>query len=462
MNEKLQSGVRFAAWPTEGQAQVFARWIGCQRFVYNAKVDEDRLFATQRRMVLRDDPSAQVRAPLDNTYAQFKDDELTPWLAEVPSVVLRQGVCRWRAAKQRQLAKLAQAPRRRNRLNFDSLRLDSDAFHFEQVTEPDGSCRLALFVGTKAQPLGELRFTAHRPFDEPKMLTIRRQSTGRWFVSFSYEHAVPEDFVQRTPAELAYEFDLLGDEALVATTLGLDRNVSDNAVATSDGRFFMPERIVLERLKRKEIGAKRQQRRLARQQKGSANRAKTKRRLARKHAYKTEALRDFSHQTSHAIANSDAQVVAVEALQIQNMTKRPKARFDDASGRWLKNGAAVKAGLNKAILSRAWGRIAEQLAYKLARQNKLLVQVAPQYSSQECSRCGHTHPDNRDEQRFVCQRCGYEAHADLNAAQNVKMRAVARIRSGELQKASKPKKRVAMRRRTDTGSGRPGVPAEPT
>ena len=124
----LQSGVRFPAFPTEEQASVLVQWIGCQRFIYNGKVDEDRLFAAQRRMMLLDGVT-ECATPLDQQYAQFKT-ELSPWLAEVPSQILRNGAVRWRTAKQRQLQGLARAPRRRNRTNFNAVMLTSELFEF--------------------------------------------------------------------------------------------------------------------------------------------------------------------------------------------------------------------------------------------------------------------------------------------------------------------------------------------
>ncbi|WP_416348004.1 zinc ribbon domain-containing protein, partial [Caballeronia mineralivorans] len=33
--------------------------------------------------------------------------------------------------------------------------------------------------------------------------------------------------------------------------------------------------------------------------------------------------------------------------------------------------------------------------------------------------------------RFVCQRCGFEAHADHNAALNIKARGIELLRGGE-------------------------------
>jgi len=89
--DTLQLGRRFRAWPDEVLRDVLPRWIGCQRFIYNAKVSEDRLFAAMRKMALRDTPDAPLPTPLDQQYSQFKCRELSPWLFEVPSQILRNG-----------------------------------------------------------------------------------------------------------------------------------------------------------------------------------------------------------------------------------------------------------------------------------------------------------------------------------------------------------------------------------
>jgi putative transposase len=58
--------------------------------------------------------------------------------------------------------------------------------------------------------------------------------------------------------------------------------------------------------------------------------------------------------------------------------------------------------------------------------------VAPQYSSQECRICGHTHQDNRPSQAaFVCQDCGHAENADHNAANVIMMRAIEIVASGQ-------------------------------
>jgi putative transposase len=144
--------------------------------------------------------------------------------------------------------------------------------------------------------------------------------------------------------------------------------------------------------------------------------------------------------------NSSAQFFGLEALNIKGMTKKPKAKQDEMTGKWLPNGRRAKAGLNKAILQACWGSTHRKLTYKAVRQNKLVGLVPAAYSSQECSRCGHTHPDNRHDQRFVCQRCGFEAHADFNAALVIKQRAIKRLREGVYDEV-KSSKRTAFRRK---------------
>ncbi|MHB8370994.1 MAG: helix-turn-helix domain-containing protein [Leptospirales bacterium] len=40
----MQTGNRFRAYPTPVQEQILLQWIGHQRFIYNAKVSEDRYY----------------------------------------------------------------------------------------------------------------------------------------------------------------------------------------------------------------------------------------------------------------------------------------------------------------------------------------------------------------------------------------------------------------------------------
>ena len=38
----MEVGVKFRAYPTSIQKKTLSEWMGCARFIYNAKCDEDR------------------------------------------------------------------------------------------------------------------------------------------------------------------------------------------------------------------------------------------------------------------------------------------------------------------------------------------------------------------------------------------------------------------------------------
>ena len=63
----------------------------------------------------------------------------------------------------------------------------------------------------------------------------------------------------------------------------------------------------------------------------------------------------------------------------------------------------------------------------------MTIKISPHGTSQECSRCGHTHPDNRETQaEFICQDCGFTANADYNAALVIKKRGIKALLDGTI------------------------------
>jgi len=78
----------------------------------------------------------------------------------------------------------------------------------------------------------------------------------------------------------------------------------------------------------------------------------------------------------------------------------------------------------------AFGRLYEYVEYKAAEYGITVEQVGPENTSRRCSHCGFTHPDNRDSEEFECLKCGYENHADYNAAKNIGLRYLRRNQTG--------------------------------
>jgi putative transposase len=96
----LLCGVKFIAYPTEKQKRVLSQWIGCVRFIYYAKYDENEYYCTFLRHSLA---STGEKTPINQTYSQIKS-KLTPWLDECPSQILRNSASRWYQAYQCQVA----------------------------------------------------------------------------------------------------------------------------------------------------------------------------------------------------------------------------------------------------------------------------------------------------------------------------------------------------------------------
>jgi IS605 OrfB family transposase len=79
----------------------------------------------------------------------------------------------------------------------------------------------------------------------------------------------------------------------------------------------------------------------------------------------------------------------------------------------------------------AFNRLYEYVEYKATEYGITVEQVDPENTSRRCSTCGFTHPDNRENESFECLKCGYENHADYNAAKNIGLRFLRRNQTGD-------------------------------
>ena len=166
--------------------------------------------------------------------------------------------------------------------------------------------------------------------------------------------------------------------------------------------------------RRHEDALAREQRKLARKQKGSENWKKQKRKISRLHHRIADVRMDFLHKLSTEVCKNQARVY-VERLNIRGMSASAKGT-EEIPGRNVR----AKSGLNKSILDQGWFEFRRQLDYKLDWIGGSLEEVDAHHTSQRCSCCGHTEKGNRKTQAvFVCLSCGIEQHADINAATNI-------------------------------------------
>ena len=74
----------------------------------------------------------------------------------------------------------------------------------------------------------------------------------------------------------------------------------------------------------------------------------------------------------------------------------------------------------KSIHDAGWGVFLDVLHAKAESAGRVVVEVDARHTSQRCAQCGHVAAGNRTSQaEFRCLACSHEAHADVNAAQNI-------------------------------------------
>ncbi len=177
--------------------------------------------------------------------------------------------------------------------------------------------------------------------------------------------------------------------------VGIDLGIVRPAV-TSNNRFLGKRRW-------KAIEGRLFHLRRALQKKGTRSAKRHLRRVRGKH---TRFRRDCDHGLSKQIVRAAGPGSTIVLENLTDIRTRTKVRKQTQTSRRI----------------HAWSfaQLKSFIAYKAEEQGCMVVAVDPRHTSQLCSCCGHTARNNRRSRgRFVCRECGYELHADLNAARNI-------------------------------------------
>jgi putative transposase len=151
--------------------------------------------------------------------------------------------------------------------------------------------------------------------------------------------------------------------------------------------------------RREEKARAKVQRRMSKEEKGTPERARRRKVVARVHERTRWRRCDFAHQHSRRIVNQ-FDVIAVEDLSVNRMVHHHC--------------------LAKSIHDVAWSQFASLLAYKAAWAGRKYVAVNPAYTSQDCSQCGHRKTDlTLADRAYACSCCGVDLDRDYNAAKNI-------------------------------------------
>ena len=381
----IRKAVRYRLETTPEQENLLARAVGCVRFVWNRALAVQKSYLDQHCGTLN-------YAGLCELLTSWRNSEAFGFLAESPSMPQQQTLRYLTQALKEAFNKNSAKnfPNFKKKFVHDSMRYPEPGhIHFDlNPVDRDGRKVLPkIFLPC----IGWVKFRKSCIIGgEIRNATVSRAG-GHWYVAIQTEKEVPDPVHPST------------------TAVGGDRGVA-NLLTLSDGTMFLP--VTAYRDLQKKLA--REQRKLAHKVKFSANWKKQKAKITRLHQHIAEIRKTVLHQISTAISKNHA-VVVLEDLKVRNMAASATGTVE-SPGRNVRQ----KSGLNKSILDQGWGMLKQMLGYKLQWTGGLLLLVDPAYTSQICPVCGVVDAGNRKTQaEFHCLHCGHEAHADVNAAQNI-------------------------------------------
>lgn len=352
---------RYRFYPTDEQQQQLARTFGCTRYIYNWMLET-------KTLIYRDSKESLSFAELSALLTTLKKQPGMAWLQEVPAVPLQQAIRHLDRAFANFFEGRASYPTFKRKSGEQSATYVGDSFKW------DG----ALLTLAKMKAPLHIRWSRPLPKKcKPTSITVSKDPSGRYFVSILVEE-------ETAPLPVSPQ------------TVGLDLGIA-SLVALSTGekvgnpQFFRKDEKKLARA----------QRRLAKKRKGSKNREKARRKVARIHARIADRRQDYQHKLSIRMVREN-QVICVETLNIKGMQQNHS--------------------LAKSISDVGWGELVRQLEYKSRWYGRALVKIDRwEPSSKRCSACGFVLdalPLNVRE--WTCPTCSACHDRDINAANNIR------------------------------------------
>ena len=354
----VRKAYKYRFYPTEGQIKQLSHSFGCSRFVYNyfLKLRTDSYYEKQEKINYH-----KTSALL----TELKASENFSWLKEVSSVSLQQSLRDLEKAFTNFFSRRAKYPNFKKKNSKQSVRYTRSGFSIDNG------------IVTIAKNKEPLKIRWSRTFNgTPSSITVSKDSSNRYFVSFSLEEEINE-FPR------------------VNKNIGVDVGIKDICV-TSDGFKSGSPKF----LRRYEEQLALRQRELSRKKKGSNNRYKARIKLAKLHTKIADSRNDFNHKITTRLIREN-QAIAVESLNIKGM---------------MKNHC-----LAKSIADSSWSDFFRKLKYKAEWHNRDILEVDRWFpSSKRCSQCGYINGKLAlHERRWTCSSCNTILDRDVNAAKNI-------------------------------------------
>lgn len=382
--KSFKKGYKFRIYPTPDQKLLLAKTFGCCRYLWNTVLAETQkehqayLFAKEQNTTDNLTPPNVSGNTLCLRVPKHRANPDSLWLNEVSAVALQQTMLTLGSAYDNYFRSLKTVrknkhgkPKFKKKIDHQSFRLMKTAFRLKDNQ---------LYIAKLDTPINVLW---SRPLpSEPSSLTISKTPTNEYYVSFVCEYTPPKT---------------TGTEHI-----GIDVGLTTYATL-SDGTTLDNPKWFKHHLQ----ALRRAQQNLSRRKKGSRNYHKANQKVARLHQRVTNSRHDWQHKATRTIVNK-SHVIGVEALRVANMIQNRK--------------------LSRAIADAAWSSFFNKLKYKVEEsQHATLVYVSAYFpSSHLCSVTGQK-LDRKlkfSERSWDCPFCGHTHDRDLNAAVNIKNKAL--------------------------------------
>lgn len=368
---KLRKGIKFRLIPTQVQVETLKSFAGTARFAYNFGLG-------RKKQVYRNEGKNLSVNDLAKEVTVLKQTPEYAWLQDAPAYIPQQAL--------RNLD--------RSFVNFFEGRAKYPKF--KKKHNPKQSFRIPENIKVKdgqvsCPKLGWIKLIQSQDIaGEIKSATFSCNHLGHWFVSLAVEFTVQQ------PAVIP-----------ISDCTGVDLGLKDVIVTNDKTRVKAPKFFRKAGRKIARLG-----RCLSRKKKGSNNRGKAKRALARAHYRVSNKRADFTHKQTHQLITT-RQALVIEDLNVKGMSKTK---------------------LSKSVNDAALAEIRRQLNYKGDWHSVPVVTVSRWFpSSKQCSNCGFKNKDLQlSEREWICPNCQCWHDRDINAARNLRDEGLSILAAGTM------------------------------
>jgi putative transposase len=384
----MRKGNLYRIYPTKEQKQMLEKHFGANRFLYNKLLHIKSTLYRHCRCSIS-------RVELNKYIVVLKD--IYPWLKEINSQTLQFANVNLDNAYQRFFKGLGDYPTDKTK--------KKQHFSF-QVPQ---HYKINLTTSKIYLPvIGWIKIYMHKPLFESEFfennIKITNTKSGMVIEKDCNSEFLRTITVSRTSAG-RYHISILTDDLKEypltqnyseATLIGIDVGIKTFA-AFSNGEKVDNPKFLKKSIKK----LKMLQRRVSRKVKGSKNRKKCVKKLAKQHQLVANQRHDFQHKVSLSIIREN-QAIAIETLNIKGMKKNHK--------------------LAQAISDSAWYSFVQKLMYKAEWFGKTILKIGRfEPSSKNCHVCGYHNSElTLKDREWFCPDCKTTHDRDVNAAINVK------------------------------------------